>query len=98
MKRPLIALTLALCAAGARAQSPAPASTEKPAAKPTWQDSLKTACAAELAPGGVCAGLDFDTGLEKCLHQNRKKLAPACRTALRPGRKGGKDKKPAPKP
>ncbi len=98
----LFVLTAALCAVGAYAQAPnsdpaqaAPQTKEqkKAAHKAAWENGVKTDCAAEIADGGVCAGKDFDSGLEKCLHKNRKKLSDGCRTAIHPHRKDSKDKK-----
>lgn len=63
--------------------------------KAAWENGVKTDCAAEIADGGVCAGKDFGSGLEKCLHKNRSKLSDGCKAAVRPHRgmkskKGGK--------
>ena len=91
----LLTLAAALCAVGARAQGKAPSadagqSQTKEQRKAAWENGVKTDCAAEIAPNGVCAGLDFGTGLDKCLHKNRKKLSDGCKAAVRPHRKGGK--------
>ena len=58
--------------------------------KAAWESGVKTDCAAEIAEGGVCAGKDFGTGLEKCLHKNREALSNGCKVAVRPHRKGWK--------
>jgi hypothetical protein len=104
----MLVLAAAAFAAGARAQAQAPASNAQPTVSAddvaaqkkatrnkAWENGVKTDCAAEIATGGVCAGKDFDTGLEKCLHANRKKLSDGCRVTLHPHRKGAKGKKDA---
>ena len=97
-----------LCAVDTYAQAPnsgqaqsAPAAAPAAAPKKTpeqkkaeWQAGVKADCSAEIADGGVCAGKDFATGLEKCLHENRKTLSAGCKVAVRP-RKATKAKKPA---
>ncbi len=93
-------------AAGSSDQTPA-SSDKSGAAKPskaeraakwkaTMESGVKKDCSAEIAPGGVCGGKDFGTGLEKCLHENRAKLTDGCKVAVRPrrgmkgkGQKGG---------
>ena len=94
---------VALCAVGAHAQAPSSDQTQaapqtkeqkKAAQKAAWENGVKTDCAAEIAEGGICAAKDFGTGLEKCLHQNRKKLSDGCKAAVRPHhKKGSKDQK-----
>jgi hypothetical protein len=76
----------------------APASTPKAAPmtkqqkKESWENGVKTDCSAEIASAGICAGKDFSTGLEKCLHENRAKLSDGCKAAVHPHHKGMKDK------
>jgi hypothetical protein len=98
--KPFVLVAALVCAAGARAQGQAPAADKAKTApqtqeqkKAVWADGVKTGCAVEIAPGGVCAGMDFDSGLEKCLHQNRKKLTAGCRAAIYPRHKKSKDQK-----
>ena len=99
----------AFCAVGAHAQTPnqpqaAPAAAPAAAPKMTpeqeqkkaaWQAGVKADCSVEIAAGGVCAGKDFSTGLEACLHKNHKALSAGCKVAVHPYR-GSKDKKAPP--
>lgn len=122
MMRKTMTLLLAsalLCAVGARAQAPSsnpeqpqsperkPAPKTKDQMKTAWENGVKADCAAEIASGGVCGGKDFGTGLEKCLHKNRKKLSDGCKAAVHPhkkmkkgatGAKGGTQEAPASAP
>ncbi|HEX4047527.1 MAG TPA: hypothetical protein VH309_06815 [Elusimicrobiota bacterium] len=79
----------------APAAAPSAAEKKKEARKMAWEDGVKKDCSAELADGGVCAGKDFDSGLEKCLHTNRAKLSDGCKAAVHPHHKGAKHKKHA---
>ena len=103
-----VLVAAALCAVGAYAEDAAPsadkgqtatqtkdqtAQQKKDERKAAWENGVKTDCAAEIAPGGVCAGKDFSTGLEKCLHKNRKKLSDGCKATVHHHNKGSKDKK-----
>jgi hypothetical protein len=76
-------------------QTPAPAGkSSKDARAAKWKASfeagVKKDCSAEIADGGICAGKDFGSGLEKCLHENRSKLSDGCKVTVRrhPGMKG----------
>jgi hypothetical protein len=102
--------------AAAPSVAPAPAPAAAPQAAPAapltkeqkkaaWEANVKKACSAETADGGVCAGKDFDSGLEKCLQQNREadKLSDGCKAVVHAHhKKGGKagaqagDAQPAP--
>jgi hypothetical protein len=99
----LVIAAAALFAVGARAQDQAPATTPAaapattPATKQTkeqkkaaWEAGVKADCSAEIADGGICAGKDFTTGLEKCLHENRAKLSDACKATVHRHHKGAK--------
>jgi hypothetical protein len=88
-----------LCAGVARADNPMPSGSDQtqaaPAAAPAaggdaapmkkgdWKAMLKDACSAEIADGGVCAGKEFGSGLEKCLERHRAKESDGCRKAVR---------------
>jgi hypothetical protein len=76
----------------APAGTPGAAPKTKAEKKAAWENGVKTDCAAEIAAGGVCENKDFGTGLEKCLHENRKKLSDGCKAAVHPHHKGAKDK------
>lgn len=84
-------------AAPMQAQPSAPEQTPAPGTKETkktaWEGKVRSDCAAEIGPGGVCERLDFDTGLEKCLHKNRMKLSDSCKSAVHPRMHGKKAKK-----
>ncbi len=93
MKRNALLFVIAavFCAAGAYAQDQAPSSgsgQSKDAKKQAWEDGVKKDCAAEIADGGVCAGKDFSTGLEKCLHKNKSKLSDGCAATVHGRSKG----------
>jgi hypothetical protein len=111
---PFVLAAALFCAAGAAAQTPmsnmnansnvssdqgqtAPMTKEQK--KMEWENGVKADCAGEIAAGGVCADKDFGTGLEKCLHKNRRKLSDGCKAAVHPRRKmmkkGAKGAKPS---
>ena len=103
---PFVLVAALFCAVGARAQgqtsntntSPEQgqaASQTKAQKKAAWENGVKTDCAAEIASGGVCDGKDFGSGLEKCLHENRKKLSDGCKAAVHPHKKWKKGVKGA---
>jgi hypothetical protein len=99
----MFVVAAAFAAAGAYAQDQAPAAAPaapqtKEQKKAAWEAGVKTDCAAEIADGGVCAGKDFSTGLEKCLHENSKKLSPGCKVAVHPHHKHAGAKAPATNP
>ncbi len=119
MKRITMPLALAAALLGAAGAFAAPDSAPDAAAAPdqgqaapktkeqkkaAWENGVKADCSAEIATGGVCEGKDFASGLEKCLHQNRKKLSDGCNAAVRPhkmmkkGDKSGAEKAPAATP
>lgn len=77
---------------GTPATAPVSHDTTKKAA---WENKVRNDCAAEIGPGGVCEQLDFDSGLEKCLHKNRSKLSDSCKNATHPRMHGKKEKKGA---
>jgi hypothetical protein len=85
---PAAAPASAPAAAPATAPDAAPATApmakadKKAAKKAAWEAGVKQDCAAEIADGGVCAGKDFGTGLEKCLHMNRSKLSDGCKAVV----------------
>ena len=109
MKRNTMLFVLAaaaLCAVSARAQGQAANSDQAQTAQPqavqtqtkeqkkaAWENGVKTDCAAEIAVGGVCAGKDFGSGLEKCLHENRKTLSDGCKATVHPHHKHSKGQK-----
>jgi hypothetical protein len=98
MKRNVLLFVFAavFCAAGAYAQDQAPSTgSGQPtgAKKAAWESGVKKDCSAEIADGGVCAGKDFSTGLEKCLHKNKAKLSDGCAATVHKHRGGGKGKK-----
>lgn len=98
MNTMLFVLAAVVCAAGVQAQAPSSdqgqaAAQTKEQKKAAWENGVKTDCSAEIATGGICAGKDFGTGLEKCLHKNRKKLSDGCRVAVHPHHKGMKGHK-----
>ncbi len=66
----------------APATAPMAKADKKAAKKAAWEAGVKQDCAAEIADGGVCAGKDFGTGLEKCLHMNRSKLSDGCKAVV----------------
>jgi hypothetical protein len=91
----LAAAAVIAAAPRAEAQSTAPARGEsspqtKEQRKEAWENGVKTDCAVEIAPGGVCDGKDFSSGLEKCLQENRKKLSDGCKAAVHPHHKHAK--------
>ena len=47
------------------------------------RDELKSACQSDI--DADCKGMDFGTGLAKCLHENRKKLSDTCKGAFKKG-------------
>jgi hypothetical protein len=75
------------------APAAAPASGDQGMAKPDhkgeWKQMLKDACSTEIADGGICAGKDFGTGLDKCLERHRRseKMSDGCKKAVRKHRR-----------
>ncbi len=68
--------------AAAPAAAPQTKAEKMAAKKASWEAGVKQDCSAEIADGGVCAGKDFGTGLEKCLHMNRAKLSDGCKAVV----------------
>lgn len=92
----LFVFVAAFCAAGAYAQDQAPSTgsgQSMDAKKAAWESGVKKDCSAEIADGGICAGKDFSTGLEKCLHKNKSKLSDGCAATVHKRRGGGKGHK-----
>ena len=71
----------------------APVKGDKNSKKEAWESKVRSDCAAEIGPGGVCERMDFDSGLEKCLHKNKAKLSDSCKNATHPHMHGKKEKK-----
>ncbi len=110
MKRKFMSFVFAaatLCAVGARAQTPGADQTQAaPQAAPMtkaqkeakkkadWEAGVKTDCAAEIATGGVCAGMDFGSGLKECLEKNRKTLSDGCKATLPTTRRARRPRRP----
>lgn len=108
MTTTLIFAAALFCASGAAADESMPAGAPNqsepgtPAAAPVahdnskkeaWESKVRQDCSAEIGPGGVCERMDFDSGLEKCLHKNRSKLSDSCKNATHPHMRSKKMKK-----